>query len=246
VLLGIRWQSLRAKIFAWTFIPTVIILLAVAVVIFYAYQDVTEELVIERNRQLIRLASSSITAELKSFSDLLASEARRSDIAGGDLASQRDGLKVARRRLAVFDGGVVILDTFGTVAAAEPERLELLGQDWSDRAYYREILRAKIAGAPLPVLSDIVVNGFDGTEAIAVAVPIAGDDGQFLGVMAGKLRLGASAVSALYGDLVKLRLGGKGSAYLVDGNGRVIYHSEFGKIGEDLSSLAVVQQAHAG
>jgi nitrate/nitrite-specific signal transduction histidine kinase len=246
VLLGIRWQSLRAKIFAWTFVPTVIILLAVAVVIFYAYQDVTEELVIERNRQLIRLASSSITAELKSFSDLLASEARRSDIAGGDLASQRDGLKVARRRLAVFDGGVVILDTFGTVAAAEPERPELLGQDWSDRAYYREILRAKIAGAPLPVLSDIVVNGFDGTDAIVVAVPIAGDQGQFLGVMAGKLRLGATAVSALYGDLVKLRLGDKGSAFLVDGNGRIIYHTEFGRIGEDLSSLAIVQQAHGG
>ncbi len=246
MLLGIRWQSLRAKIFAWTFIPTVIILLVVAVVIFYAYQDVTEELVIERNRQLIRLASSSITAELKSFSDLLASEARRSDIAGGDLASQRDGLKVARRRLAIFDGGVVILDTFGAVAAAEPERLELLGQDWSDRSYYREILRAKITGAPLPVFSDIVTSGFDGTEVIVVAVPIAGDEGQFLGVIAGKLRLGASSVSALYGDLVKLRLGDRGSAFLVDGNGRVIYHSEFGRIGDDLSALSVVQEARAG
>ena len=246
MLLGIRWRSLWAKIFAWTFVPTVIILVAVAVVIFVAYQDVTEELVIERNRQLIRLASSSITAEVKAFSDVLATEARRSDIAGDDLAAQRDGLKVARRRLAVFDSGVVILDTFGTVTATEPERTELLGLDWSDRAYYREILRAKIAGTPLPVLSDIVTSGLDGTEVLVVAVPIAGDEGQFLGVIAGKLGLGAPAVSALYGDLGKLNLDDHGSAFLVDGTGRVIYHSDSNRIGDDLSSQAVVQAVLAG
>ena len=41
MLLGIRWGSLRTKIIAWSFVPTMIILVAVAVVIFYAYQEVT-------------------------------------------------------------------------------------------------------------------------------------------------------------------------------------------------------------
>jgi hypothetical protein len=37
MLSGIRWTSLRTKIIVWSFVPTMIILLAVAVVIFYAY-----------------------------------------------------------------------------------------------------------------------------------------------------------------------------------------------------------------
>ena len=43
MLLGIRWGSLRTKIIAWSFIPTAIILLAVAWVTFTAYQQVTED-----------------------------------------------------------------------------------------------------------------------------------------------------------------------------------------------------------
>nr|NIO70993.1 hypothetical protein [Anaerolineae bacterium] len=57
MLFGIRWGSLRTKIIAWSFVPTMIILVAVAVVIFYAYQQVTEDLVLERNQELTRLTA---------------------------------------------------------------------------------------------------------------------------------------------------------------------------------------------
>ena len=43
MLLGIRWRSLRLKIIAWSFVPTVIILVAVALFGFNAYQQVTEK-----------------------------------------------------------------------------------------------------------------------------------------------------------------------------------------------------------
>ena len=36
--------SLRTKLIAWFFVPTAIILVAVALVNFYSYQDVTEDL----------------------------------------------------------------------------------------------------------------------------------------------------------------------------------------------------------
>jgi hypothetical protein len=97
MLLGIRWGSLRTKIIAWSFVPAAMILVAVAVVIFYAYQDVTEDLVIERNRELTRLAAGQITAELKEYADRLDAEARRSDVYGNDPVAQRDALKGARR-----------------------------------------------------------------------------------------------------------------------------------------------------
>ncbi len=39
-------RSLRVKIIAWFFVPTALLLIAVAVTNFFAYQDVTAELVI--------------------------------------------------------------------------------------------------------------------------------------------------------------------------------------------------------
>mgnify|MGYP001082687428 CR=1 FL=1 len=241
----IRW-GLRTKIIAWSFVPTMIILGAVAVVIFYAYQDVTEDLVIERNRELTRLTAGQFMAELKEYADLLDTEARTSDIYGNDPAAQRDALKAARNRLAVFDGGALILDTFGTVVAAEPERPEVLGQNWSDRAYYRQMLRSQILGSPGPIFSDIVADGPGGAEVIVVAISITGPQGEFVGTLAGMFRVGATTVSAFYGDIVKLRIGESGSAYLVDGNGRVIYHTDAERIAEDVSAHAVVQQVLSG
>jgi len=246
MLFGIRWGSLRTKIIAWSFFPTVVILVAVAVVIFYAYQQVTEDLVLERNQELTRLTAGQFMAELKEYADLLAAEARTSDIYGNDPVAQRDALKGARNRFAVFDGGVLILDTFGTVVAAEPERPEILGQNWSDHTYYRQMLRSQILGSPGLVFSDIVADGPDGAEVIVVAVPIIGPQGEFVGTIAGMFRVGATAVSAFYGDIVKLRIGESGSAYLVDGNGRLIYHTDTDRIADDVSMQPIVQQVLSG
>ena len=44
--------SLRRKIIIWSFVPTAIILIAVAFINFQAYRLVTEDLVIERDREL--------------------------------------------------------------------------------------------------------------------------------------------------------------------------------------------------
>jgi len=59
MLLGIRWGSLRAKIIAWSFVPTAIILVVVALVAFYAYQQVSETLAIERDQALAYLIEGS-------------------------------------------------------------------------------------------------------------------------------------------------------------------------------------------
>jgi len=241
VLFGIRWGSLRTKIIAWSFVPTALILLAVALVTFAAYQQVTQDLVIERDRQLIRLSAGQLAAELTEYTDLLSAEARTADIYRNDPTVQRTALRRAGNRFVVFDGGVLILNNHGTVAAAEPERPEVLGQDWSDRPYFRQMLRE-----PEPVFSDIMTDGPGSAEVIVVAVPITGEQGEFLGTMVGMFRLGATTVSAFYGGIVKLRFGQSGSAYLVDGQGRVIYHSDSDLIGDDFSAQEVVQQVLNG
>ncbi|MCB9104376.1 MAG: GAF domain-containing protein [Anaerolineales bacterium] len=241
MLLGIRWKSMRLKIIAWSFIPTTIILGAVALVMFIAYQQVTEDLVLERNQDVARLAAGQLTTELSEYSGILTALARTGDIYRADPQSQQAALERSGNRLVVFDGGVLILNTHGTVVAADPPRPDALGSDWSDRPYFQQILRS--TG---PVFSNITPDGLDGRDVITVAVPITDEQGAFRGTMVGLFRLGDITISPFYGSIVKLRLSETGSTYLVDETGRLIYHSDSSLVGQDLSSEPFVQQVLAG
>lgn len=242
-----RWHSLRTSIILWLFIPTVIILIAVAAFIFNSYDEVTEDLVIERNRDLARLSSSQLMTQMNEYEDRLVAETRKTPIYEGIPTDQQGALEQAGNRLSVFDAGVIILDTYGTVVAAEPERPEIMGRDWSDRGYYRDlVVHTSGAAASAPVFSDIVTDGPDGTQVIVAAVRIEDPDGKVKGVMAGMFRMGATSLSSFYGDLVKLHLGETGAAYLVDGEGRVIYHTDTDLITIDFSAQDVVRQVIAG
>ena len=243
---GIRRAGLRTKIIAWTFFPTMIILIAVAFFIYGSYERVTEDLVIEQNRDVAHLVSLQIEADLEEYVNVIFYETYTLGIIGNDPDIQRDTLKGAANRLAVFDAGTMILNTFGTVVATEPERPEIIGEDWSDRAYYRQVLRLNMKNSPEAVFSDIVEDGKDGAEVLCIAVPIVGEHGEFLGCMVGMFHMGATAASTFYGDLVKLNLGKSGNAYLVDSNGRVIYHTDSDRISNDFSTGNIVQRVLGG
>ena len=234
-------RSLRVKIIAWFFVPTAIILLAVALVNFYAYQDVTEDLVIERDRDLTRLSAGQLTTELEEYINLLSDVARTALVHYDDPAAQQEILTQAGPQLVVFDGGVFILDTFGTVAASEPARGDLLGQDWSSRSYFRQMLRS-----PQPIFSNVLTSEPQGSEVIVAAVPVTNSQEEFLGTVLGQFYLNPTGASAFYGGIVRLRIGGQGSSYLVDGNGRAIHHTDGDLIGADFSDQPVVELLSEG
>lgn len=234
-------RTLRNRIIAWSFVPTAIILLAVALVTYFAYQDLTQTLVIERDEQLTRLSASQFFSKLSPYADELTTLARTTTVRQGTPDQQQQALDAASNRLVVFDGGVVLLDTFGRVRASYPERPELRGQDWSSREYFRQIVSLS-----KPTFSNVLPDGIGGAEVVALAVPTLGDRGEFLGTLVGMFRIGPTAVSAFYGSIVTMRIGQTGSPYLVDGTGRVIYHQDNEQVGEDFSSQPVVQAVLQG
>jgi PAS domain S-box-containing protein len=242
-----RWRGLRTKIITWSFVPTAIILLAVVVVTFLAFQRVTEELVLERDLEVTFVSASQLAADLREYENLLAGVTRTIDLGQIDPTARPDALKHASNRLVVFDGGVLLLDAFGKVVAAEPERPQILGQDWIDRSYFQNVVRSQITStSPQMIVSNIVNDGADGAAVIACALPILNSQSQFQGVLVGLFRVSPSSTNALYGDIIRLRIGESGSTYLVDGEGRVIYHSDVASIGQDFSAQTVVQQVLSG
>lgn len=237
----LKRQGLRTKIIAWSFIPTLIILAAVAIVTYVAYQRVTDDLVLAKDQEVTRLSASQLSAEMKAYTDLLTDIANTTDLRQTNPSLQREALQSFSNRLVIFDGGVAILDNFGAVVATMPEYPEAIGKDWSSRDYFRQIVHSS-----RPVFSNILADGPQQTDVIIAAVPILGDQGELIGVLAGMFRMGAREVSAFYGGIVKQRIGENGNTYIVDSQGRVIYHQDSTQIGENISTSSVVQAAMMG
>jgi nitrate/nitrite-specific signal transduction histidine kinase len=236
-----KLQGLRTKIIAWSFFPTLVILATVALVTYLAYQNVTDDLVLAKDEELTRLSASQLSSEMRAYTELLTEIASTSDLRQTDLALQNAALQRFSNRLVVFDGGVVILDNFGVLVAALPERPGDLRQDWSNREYFRQIVHTS-----RPVFSDILPDGPQQADVIVAAVPILGDQGELLGFLAGMFRTGVREVSSFYGGIVKQRIAENGNAYIVDSRGNVIYHQDLAQIGSNLSTNKVVQAAMEG
>lgn len=209
-------RSLRQKIITWFLVPTAIILVMVAVVTFYAYQRVTENLVIGRDRDLTSLSANLLASELSAYTN-----------------------PWAEQYLVGFDG-VVVFDASGTVIAAEPAEYGAMNQTW-----FRKVLPYLTLRPSEPVYSDIVVNTPQGEKIIVVVMPITRSSNEPAGGVAGFFILGSTSDTALSKSVEKIRREGK-TVYLVDGNGRVIYHSTPEFVGDDWRMQPVVQRAIKG
>jgi len=145
---------LRTRILAWSFVPSAVILFAVAVVAFFAYSRVTEQQAVQRNQELARLSATNLAAEISQFSLDLGSLTGSPTSPGGGLVGSKAALAAAANKLSIFDAGTIILDARGTLAASWPERPGDIGEDWASRPYFVQLLRS-----PRPAYSDITGDG---------------------------------------------------------------------------------------
>jgi PAS domain S-box-containing protein len=235
------WGSLRTKIIAWSFVPTAIILTTVALVGFYAFQRVTQDLTIQSSREVARLSAGQLATELSQFGNQLTTLARTASIYENNPDEQRAALEQASNRLLIFDGGVLILDIHGTVTTTQPARPDIIGQNWSNRAFFQQMIRT-----PGMTVSNVVNEGPGGAPVVILAVPITNTQGELVGTLAGLFLVDPASVSLLYGEIVRLSAGADEITYITDGTGQVIFHSDSEWIGKNLATQPVVQEVNGG
>ncbi len=238
---GLSTRSLRTQIVAWSFVPTAIILLAVALVAFYAYQRSTGDLVLQQSEELTRLSAGQLSTNLTEYSDVLDGVGRTLNDVWRDPGALQAGLAASANRLVTFDAGVIALDNYGQIVTALPDRPDLLRENWSGREFFREVLRNEG-----PAFSDVSPDGVDGANVVMVAVPVTNDQGDMLGALAGAFRVGATTTSALYGSIIRLRAAAGVDTTLVDSSGIAIYSSDIDAIGESAASTPAVEAVNAG
>lgn len=234
--------SLRRKILALSFLPATIILFVVAVGTYFVSQSVAESLVIDRDQELARLTAAELSGSLSDYPALLAGIGRDLTTANVSRPAVRTALVDNANRLTYFDGGAILLSNLGRVIASYPDQPRLQDRDWSDRSYFRQIIQ----NPGRSVYSDIVSDGPDGSDVLAVAVPVYGTRNELRGVLVGMFRIGTETLNPFYGTLVRLRLDRKGASHIIDGNGRVIFATDTPEAGQDFRDHPVAELALSG
>jgi serine phosphatase RsbU (regulator of sigma subunit) len=228
-----RW---REQLVVWLLLVSLLAVVGVVIRTFLDYRAAAIDLLITRDQQLTYLSAARLRDELFKFADSLTTLARTQEIYDGDPAAQSKALAQAMPIAeGLFDGGVILLDNFGKVIAAEPELDELVGEDWSDHESFRRMLSSRST-----YFSDATEDLLNGSLVVIVSVPVIGEGGQFLGVLSGTLRLGQSTISPFYATIVRLRVGQSGgSIYVLDSNGTILFDSVSDKVGQRYASAVL-------
>jgi len=236
-------RRLRAMIIAWSFIPAALILGTVALAHFVSFRNLTEDLVADRNRDLAVLLGNQYRGEIDELAQPLRVLASDFEIISSDPVRQQNALDLAYNRLWDYDAGVIVMSTSGQITAANGRRPELPGRDWSSRAFFRALVQQ-----PRLTVSDIAPLGTLAQDVVVLAVPIYDDQGAPIGAVAGMFAVGApeSRITTFYTTIKKLAVAASGTAYIVDGAGRIVYHPDGAIINTSQAGQPVVARALEG
>ncbi len=231
-----RRKSLRRKILTMAVMPVIFVQIAVGALTFFTYGRATTRLLVERDRELARLMANQLGAIL--------TEERRDRIFFNRevIATATEPPEGAVVTMGFMMGAPdevlrVFLDPQGTVMTTVPERPDLIGQNWSNRDYVRRVLET---GEPF--ISDITSSPEMKSEFIASVIPVTDNNDTLNGLSVELMPWKPGGQNRYSESIVQLlQLDGNASVYLVDSNGRVVYHSNPAYIGADFSSQLVVE-----
>lgn len=217
-------------------------LLGAATYMYTAYRRATEDLIVQRDQQLALLTAVRLRDEMSQLANELQALSRSQSLYLGLTERQRLFLRGAASRLNIYDGGVILLDSTGRVRATMPERWEIMSHDWSDQEFFKAML---VSEPPAAFFSEVLDIGPEDSPVIVLSVPVLSEDKEVVGVLSGLFRLGESRLSAFYASIVRLRLAGTGSTYIMDSTGRVLYDSRYEMVGQRVGA-EILQEALAG
>jgi GAF domain-containing protein/HAMP domain-containing protein/anti-sigma regulatory factor (Ser/Thr protein kinase) len=230
-------SSLRAKTLLYVLIPTAVGLVAVATIALYAYERVAHDVVQQRDAEFATLQAARLSEGLHEYIELLQDYALLRDVQSMDVNRLIDAIAKAPSEFQHFNAGVVVFDEEGVALWAMPPLPRRRGTNYPLPSQFDEVHHSL-----QPSLSDIFTDPLTGEEMISLAVPVTDADGNLQGVVAGLQTIRSSTFSEVYAELLQISPGQSRQAYVVDGNGRVIY-GDPSRLGASLSNWAPVARA---
>lgn len=234
-------KSLKVKIELAALVPAALVLVVVAIVGLYAYDRASRDLVLQRDAELARVSAARLSEDLNWYTYTLQRVANNEEVQSMEVNRLHRALHKAQNQLYVFDAGVVVCNSKGLILWSQPFTVEREGMNFSTIPEFDKVRWTK-----QPAFSNMFKDTVSGSKVILIGVPILGSYGEYKGMLAGMVKMKYPLLGAIYAEVLKIKVGRTGYAYLVDGNGQVIYHPDGSQIGRNLKGTAPVMQAIRG
>ena len=232
------WKSLQVKIIAWSFVPTVIILSAVAWFTFYSYQKVTIDQAIKQDRELVLPQAVEIFNGVGNLiNPILLQILGEIDVKHeGTLESRAQNILNQAPGLEVIDGGIYFVDQQGVIFKTSPDEPGMIGQDWSATPHFRFLKAQWNASA----FTDLISLAESKKQVVCVGMAMTNQELVSVGAVYFCFLVSPVTQSAYYQQLNGLSL--DPNIFLLDRNNRIIYSHDPLEIGKDLSGETYIQQ----
>ncbi|MCB0177109.1 MAG: HAMP domain-containing protein [Anaerolineae bacterium] len=239
-----NWLSeLRSQALVLTLALIVVMTVLAVSVVFFAFRQVSQTLAESRDQELANVGAERVSEQMESLLRALLVLVDQPEMQTGDAAIQDLVIRERGRELLIDftdrDGGIIVLDNQGTVKVTRPFRPDLINQDFSQEPYFRAVVESDSF-----TFSDIITEPTTGQNVVVISVPIVRPStNEFVGAIAVRFYIDFQRLGQ---EVQKLKVGEQGVAYLVDRNGRLIYHPIDSLIGLDFSQREAVKQLQAG
>jgi len=236
-------SHLGTKIIAWSFVPTVIILSAVAWFTFYSYQKVLGDLAIKQYPVIIQPKALTFNDAFRNLINpitvpIYLNIDNKPEL---PLETRAQNILEQAQGLDVFDGGIFFLNQLGKVFMTFPEEAEILGQDWSDTPHFRSINEKPNSTA----FTDLIIFPVSGKKIFCFATAMVGQTwDEVVGAYYLCYQIYPAAKNAYYQTISSLDLGS--NFRVLDRNQQIIYSPDLSEMGQDLSTEAYIQQLTQG
>ncbi|MCH7802320.1 MAG: HAMP domain-containing protein, partial [Chloroflexi bacterium] len=235
------FRSLHAKVLFAAFVPGILVLAVVAIIGLFAYERTARVLVEQRDAELARISALRLRNGLDQHTSILKAISDDVFVQTLDLDGVRLALDRAESQIQDFDGGVAIYSDEGITVWSSRFSERRQEEQFSLRSELENVRASQQIS-----FSNVFFDSVTGKEAILITAPIISRTKGFTGVVAGIATIDDSLLSAMYSDALDVRPSPDGFAYLVDGNGKAIFHRQSGFIGDDFSDLSPVASVITG
>lgn len=227
-------RSLKSKIITWSFVPTIVILISVALLTFYSYQKVTEDLVFSQSVQVSNyMAEKSRQVMVELFNPLLIDFLFNIDtdkslplIERAELVKQNPAL------IYTFDGGIMFLDQDGKVIFTEPAVPDLIGKDYADRDYF---IGSHFGKGSAAATGKICEDGLLYPTVVPIGLGMFDENNTFVGTAVFFISIQPDMDTPFY-QVMRAKFKGD-NVVILDAGHRVVYHEDRTQMGLNYSEV---------
>jgi signal transduction histidine kinase len=233
-----RFRSILAQSLLWIILPLSLVIVSIILAGTFTYQQIVASLLIDRDRQLATLSATRVSQTLNGYAVSLQTFSQQAlPYRTLDFLAEVE-LDPSSEIKTFFNAGILLVDKYGQVLTSTPSNINPLGTSVDQQRFFLHVREDKKA-----TFSDVLFDKRTGQDMVVIAVPVLDDQDEFRGAMLGVIHLHTTPLSD---PILKLSVGDEGFAYMVDSQGRAIFHPDPYQVGLDFSNREAVSKVIVG